>query len=90
MAHSRHTALSFPARRHLTALFGAKANNQHCERGWIMTYDADATIIERLRTERRRHGPQNADNQTPAIKMLIGEWQVDEHGILTREIKARD
>ena len=60
-----------------------------------MTYDADATIIdleiERLRTERRRrHGPQNTNNLVPAIKMLIGDWHVDELGILTREIRARD
>ena len=27
---------------------------------------------------------------TPAIKMLIGDWYVDELGILTREIRARD
>jgi hypothetical protein len=27
---------------------------------------------------------------TPAIKMLIGDWYVDELGILTREITARD
>jgi hypothetical protein len=27
---------------------------------------------------------------TPAIKMLIGDWHVDELGILTREITARD
>jgi hypothetical protein len=33
---------------------------------------------------------KNTDNQTPAIKMLIGDWQVDELGILTREIRARD
>ena len=39
---------------------------------------------------RRRHGPRNTDNQTPAIKMLIGDWHVDELGMLTREITARD
>ena len=59
-----------------------------------MTYDANvATIdleIERLRPERRRHGPRNTNNLTPAIKMLIGDWHVDELGILTREITARD
>jgi hypothetical protein len=27
---------------------------------------------------------------TPAIKMLVGDWYVDELGILTREITARD
>jgi len=59
-----------------------------------MTYDANlGTIdleIERLRPKRRRHGPRNTNNQVPAIKMLIGDWHVDELGILTREITARD
>ena len=59
-----------------------------------MTYDANlATIdleIERLRPERRRHGPRNTNNQVPAIEMLIGDWRADELGILTREITARD
>jgi hypothetical protein len=59
-----------------------------------MTYDAEVANvdleIERLRPERRRHGPRNTNNLIPAIKMLIGEWCVDEHGILTREITARD
>jgi hypothetical protein len=26
----------------------------------------------------------------PAIKMIIGDWYVDELGMLTREITARD
>jgi hypothetical protein len=61
-----------------------------------MTYDADiATLdlqIERLRTERRRHAERSSGYQvmTPAIKMLVGDWYVDELGILTREITARD
>ena len=61
-----------------------------------MTYDADiATVdlqIERLRTGRRRHAERSSGNQamTPAIKMLIGDWHVDELGVLTREITARD
>ena len=61
-----------------------------------MTYDADiATVdlqIERLRTERRRRAERSSGNQemTPAIKMLIGAWYVDELGLLTREITARD
>ena len=59
-----------------------------------MTYDANLTTIdlkiERLRPERRRHGPRNTNNQIPAIKMLIGDWRVDELGILTRVITARD
>jgi hypothetical protein len=62
----------------------------------MMSYDANlnlATVdleIERLRPERRRHGPRNTNNLIPAIKMLIGEWYVDEYGILTREVTARD
>jgi hypothetical protein len=59
-----------------------------------MTYDAEVANvdleIERLRPERRRHGPRNTNNLIPAIKMLIGNWYVDELGILTREITARD
>jgi hypothetical protein len=59
-----------------------------------MTYDAEVANvdleIERLRPERRRHGPRNTNNLIPAIKMLIGDWYVDELGILTREITARD
>jgi hypothetical protein len=59
-----------------------------------MTYDANlATVdleIERLRCERRRHGPRDTNNLIPAVKMVIGDWHVDELGILTREITARD
>jgi hypothetical protein len=59
-----------------------------------MIYVANvATIdleIERLRPERRRHGPRNSSNQIPAIKMLIGDWYVDEFGMPTREITACD
>jgi hypothetical protein len=62
----------------------------------MMTYDADATIvdleIERLRTERRRHARRMSSSHEvlPAIKMLVGDWQVDELGMLTRQITARD
>jgi hypothetical protein len=31
-----------------------------------------------------------AQSVLPAIKMLISDWYVDEFGILTREITARD
>jgi hypothetical protein len=61
-----------------------------------MSYDADiATVdlqIERLRTERRRNAERRGGNQgmIPPIKMLIGDWHIDELGILTREITARD
>ena len=61
-----------------------------------MTHDADAATAELefevLRSLRRRHGERSNSNQavTPAIKMLIGDWYVDELGILMREITARD
>ena len=62
-----------------------------------MTYGADTPTsvleFEHLRSlRRRRQTERNTNNQamTPAIKMLIGDWHVDELGILTREITARD
>jgi hypothetical protein len=55
-----------------------------------MTYDTDDSGIEfelaRLRSERRRRAGQEV---LPAIKMIIGEWYVDELGVRTREITAR-
>jgi hypothetical protein len=59
-----------------------------------MTYDATIVDleIERLRTERRRRGESMSSSREvlPAIKMLIGDWQIDELGMLTREVTARD
>jgi hypothetical protein len=62
-----------------------------------MAYDTDtptsALEFEHLRfLRRRRQTERNSNNQamTPAIKMLIGDWHIDELGILTREITARD
>jgi hypothetical protein len=61
-----------------------------------MTYDGDADAVvelelERLRLKQRHHGVRtNCHLATPAIKMLIGDWHVDELGIRTREITARD
>jgi hypothetical protein len=59
-----------------------------------MTYgaDTDAVIeLEPSRLKQRRHGGRtNSHLATPAIKMLIGDWHVDELGIRTREITARD
>ena len=59
-----------------------------------MTCDANLSTvdleIERLRPERRRRGPRNTNNLIPAVEMIIGDWHVDELGILTREITARD
>jgi hypothetical protein len=66
-------------------------------RGWAMTCDADAPTtvpeFEHLRSrQRQRQTERNTSNQamTLAIKMLIGDWHVDELGIMTREITARD
>jgi hypothetical protein len=61
-----------------------------------MTYDADAAIefeLERLRLlQRQRHSERMGIRQEvlPAIKMIIGEWYVDELGVRTREITARE
>ena len=78
-------------------MIGAEIGNLHCEGEWVMTYDADAPTtvpeFEHLRSrQRRRQTERNTSNQamTPAIKMLIGDWRVDELGIMTREITARD
>ena len=51
--------------------------------------DAPQTFAE---ARRRRQTERNTSSQamTPAIKMLIGDWHVDEVGIMTREITARD
>jgi hypothetical protein len=59
-----------------------------------MIYDADEAIkleLARLRSS-RRHAERmsNSHEATPAIKMIIGEWYVDELGVPTREITARE
>jgi hypothetical protein len=48
--------------------------------------------LERLRFKQRRYTERMSSNQAtvPAIKMIIGDWYVDELGIPTREITARD
>jgi hypothetical protein len=56
-----------------------------------MTYDADAISeleLERLREFKRQRYPRAEG--TLAIKMIIGEWYVDELGVRTREITARE
>jgi hypothetical protein len=59
-----------------------------------MTNDADAAIAEfdHLRLKQRRYAERMSRRQEvlPAVKMLIGDWYVDELGIMTREIRARD
>jgi hypothetical protein len=59
-----------------------------------MIYDDDEAIeleLARLRSRRQRHGERMSIRQEvlPAIKMIIGEWYVDELGVRTREITAR-
>ena len=59
-----------------------------------MIYD-DAVIeleLARLRSRRPRHAERMSITQEvlPAIKMVIGEWYVDELGVRTREITARE
>jgi hypothetical protein len=58
-----------------------------------MIYDDDVIELElaRLRSRRPRHAERMRINQEvlPTIKMIIGEWHVDELGVRTREITAR-
>ena len=59
-----------------------------------MIYDDDEAIeleLARLRSRRQRYGERMSIRQEvlPAIKMIIGEWYVDELGVRTREITAR-
>jgi hypothetical protein len=59
-----------------------------------MIYDDDEAIeleLARLRSRRQRHGERMSIRQEvlPAIKMIVGEWYVDELGVRTREIAAR-
>jgi hypothetical protein len=59
-----------------------------------MIYDAHTATeleFERLRFKQRRYAERsNSKGNTPAIRMLIGDWYDDEFGIPTREITARD
>ena len=57
-----------------------------------MTYDIDDSIIERLRSKRARYSERmsNSHEATPAIKMIVGDWYVDELGVRTREIRSHE
>jgi hypothetical protein len=61
-----------------------------------MTYDTNDSAIEleldRMRSRRPRYAERMCSSEiaTPAIKMIIGEWYVDELGMPTREITARE
>jgi hypothetical protein len=57
-----------------------------------MAYDADGDLLDYLLSKQRRHGERrsSARDVVPAIKMVIGNWYIDELGVLTREIRTRD
>ena len=59
-----------------------------------MIYDDDVVELElaRLRFKRQRSPERmySSHEATPAIKMIIGDWHVDELGVRTREISARE
>ena len=53
-----------------------------------MTYNSDLLVeleIERLQLRNRPRAERAGGNQgmSPAIRMRIGDWYVDEHGILS-------
>jgi hypothetical protein len=58
-----------------------------------MICDTDTATLElkRLRAKWQRY-ERISNNQatTPMIKMIVGEWYVDELGVLSREITARE
>jgi hypothetical protein len=41
-----------------------------------------------LSKQRRRRS--SSQEVLPAIRMLVGDWYVDELGVMTREVRARD
>jgi hypothetical protein len=45
--------------------------------------------LKRLRAKRQHYERMSNDQlTTPAIKMIVGDWYVDELGVLTREVTA--
>ena len=47
--------------------------------------------LARLRVKRQRYERMNGTQATtPTIKMIVGDWYVDEFGVLTREITAHE
>jgi hypothetical protein len=55
---------------------------------WLLKMPCAERLLLRHRPLAERAGGNQG--MSPAIRMRIGDWYVDEHGILTREIKARD
>jgi hypothetical protein len=61
----------------------------------MMTYDADGEdvdLLDHLLSKQRRHTERRSSSQEvlPTIKMLIGDWYIDELGVMMREVRARD
>ena len=61
----------------------------------MTTYDADGEdvdLLDHLLSKQRRHAERRSSSQEmlPAIKMLVGDWYIDELGVMTREITARE
>ena len=76
-------------------MFGAKVGYLTWRRGiGAMIYDDQVIELElaRLRSKRQRYSERmcSSHEATPAIKMIIGDWYVDELGVRTREITARE
>jgi hypothetical protein len=57
-----------------------------------MAYDADGDLLNHLLSKQRRYAERRSSSQDvlPAIKMIIGDWHIDELGVLTRVITARE
>ena len=59
-----------------------------------MNYDKMISIIELELSVRSKRSTQRyseiSHETTPAIEMIIGDWYVDELGVRTREITARE
>jgi hypothetical protein len=82
---------------HFNAMIGADDQPLHCKGTVMSTCDAD-TLAElkhhRFRVQQQRYAERtkfpDSRSMTPAIKMFVGDWYVDEFGIPTREVKAHD
>ncbi len=60
-----------------------------------MAYNSNAATelaLARLRFKQQRYSERmySSHETTPAIEMIIGDWYVDELGVRTREIRARE
>ena len=89
---SKYAAPIAPRGRPPAAMFGAKVGGLHRGTGHMTYYyDAATAELEHLRFKQRRlRQPNERQEVVPAIKMIIGDWYVDELGVRTREITARE